>query len=144
MCLTSSTRTEIGVDSRLLMVGNQTANLTPGLSFGHNLCFKCPNGQHEPILDIYVPRALHWYKKFLKPLSFDPWNCPLKIWDSIRTLTPKAKLPWGVRVHSLTPSHTSESMLCDSRLLSWPATLQTLALVASPRQDCDNDLKEKN
>ncbi len=32
------------VDSRLLMVGSQTANLIFGLSFGHNLCFKCPNG----------------------------------------------------------------------------------------------------
>jgi hypothetical protein len=36
------------VDSRLLMVGNQTANLTPDLSFGHNLCFRCPNGHASP------------------------------------------------------------------------------------------------
>jgi hypothetical protein len=43
------------------------------------------------------------------------------------------ELLWGVRVHSLTPSHTPRNMLCDSRLPSWPATLQTLALVASPR-----------
>ncbi len=40
------------VDFRLLVVGNQTANLTLSLSFGHNLCFKCPNGSCEPILDI--------------------------------------------------------------------------------------------
>jgi hypothetical protein len=32
------------VDSRLLMVGSQIASLIPGLSFDHNLCFKCPNG----------------------------------------------------------------------------------------------------
>jgi len=32
------------IDSQLLMVGSQTANLTFGLSFGHNLCFRCPNG----------------------------------------------------------------------------------------------------
>jgi hypothetical protein len=32
------------VDSWLLMVGGQIANLTSDLSFGHNLCFKCPNG----------------------------------------------------------------------------------------------------
>ncbi len=25
--------------------------------FFHNLCFRCPNGSCEPILDIYVPRA---------------------------------------------------------------------------------------
>jgi len=45
------------IDSRLFMVGSQIANLTPGPSFGHNLCFRCPNGSCEPILDTYVPRA---------------------------------------------------------------------------------------
>jgi hypothetical protein len=39
------------VDSRLLMVRSQIANLTLSLSFGHNLCFKCPNGSCKPILD---------------------------------------------------------------------------------------------
>jgi hypothetical protein len=37
------------VDSWLLVVGSQTANLTPDLSFGHNLCFRCLNGQCVPI-----------------------------------------------------------------------------------------------
>jgi hypothetical protein len=45
------------VDSQLLMVGSGTVSLTPDLSFGHNLCFRCPNKQCEPILDIHVPRA---------------------------------------------------------------------------------------
>jgi len=40
------------VDSRLFMVGSQIGNLTPGPSFGHNLCFRCPNEQCEPILNI--------------------------------------------------------------------------------------------
>jgi len=40
------------VDSQLFMVGSQTDNLTPGPSFGYNLCFRCPNEQCEPILDI--------------------------------------------------------------------------------------------
>jgi hypothetical protein len=40
------------VDSRLLVVGSQTASLTPGPSFCHNLCFRYPNEQCEPILDI--------------------------------------------------------------------------------------------
>ncbi len=31
------------VNSWLLVVRSQTANLTPGLSFAHNLCFRCPN-----------------------------------------------------------------------------------------------------
>jgi len=39
-------------DSRLLVVRSQIVNLTPGPSFGHNLCFKCPNWSCEPILDI--------------------------------------------------------------------------------------------
>jgi hypothetical protein len=33
------------VDSRLLVVGSQTASLTPGPSFAHNLGYRCPNGQ---------------------------------------------------------------------------------------------------
>jgi len=45
------------VDSRLFLVGSQTGNLTPDPSFGHNLCFKCPNEQCEPILNIYIPKA---------------------------------------------------------------------------------------
>jgi hypothetical protein len=49
-------------DSRLLVVRSQIGNLTPDPSFSHNLCFKCPNGSCEPILDIYVPRACKWYK----------------------------------------------------------------------------------
>ncbi len=40
------------VDSRLLVVASQTTNLTPGLSFGHNLYFKSPNGSCELILNI--------------------------------------------------------------------------------------------
>jgi hypothetical protein len=51
------------VDSWLLRVGSQTANLTPDLSFSHNLCFKCPNGSCEPILNIYVSITFQWYKK---------------------------------------------------------------------------------
>jgi hypothetical protein len=44
------------VDSRLLVVGSQTANLTPGPSFAHNLGDICPNGQFEAIFDIYASR----------------------------------------------------------------------------------------
>jgi hypothetical protein len=45
------------VDSWLLVVGSKIVNLTPDLSFGHNLCFRCPNGSCEPILNIYVSIA---------------------------------------------------------------------------------------
>jgi hypothetical protein len=40
------------VDSRLLVVKNQIASLSPDLSFDHNLCFKYWNGRCEPDLDI--------------------------------------------------------------------------------------------
>jgi hypothetical protein len=44
------------VDSRLLVVGSQIANLTPGPSFAHNLGCICPNDQCEAISDIYTSR----------------------------------------------------------------------------------------
>jgi hypothetical protein len=51
------------LDSRLLVVGSQNwqtpGSSTPGPSFGHNLCFRCPSQQCEPILDIYASRAFH-------------------------------------------------------------------------------------
>jgi hypothetical protein len=50
------------VDSWFLMVRSQTINLTPGLSFGHNLCFRYPNGSCELIVNIYVSIAFQWYK----------------------------------------------------------------------------------
>jgi len=45
------------VDSRLLVVGSQTGNLTFGPSFAHNLGWRCRNGQCEAILDMYTSRA---------------------------------------------------------------------------------------
>jgi hypothetical protein len=44
------------VNSWLLMVGSQTANLTPSPFFDHNLCYRSPNGSYEAILDIYSSR----------------------------------------------------------------------------------------
>jgi len=62
------------VDSWLLVVKSPTTNLTPNPSFGHNLCFKCPNGWCEPISDIYISISFQWYKELLNPLGFDPCN----------------------------------------------------------------------
>jgi hypothetical protein len=83
-------------DSRLLVVGSQIGNLILGLSFGHNLCFKYPNGLCEPILDIYFPRAFQYYKELFIPMSFVTYNRPLKIWKSIETPTPKVRTHLGV------------------------------------------------
>jgi hypothetical protein len=44
------------VNSRLFVIRSQIDSLTPGPSFGHNLCFKCPNEKCEPILEIYVSK----------------------------------------------------------------------------------------
>ncbi len=66
-------------DSQLLMVENQIANLTPSPSFGHNLCFKCSNRSCKHILDIQFLKDFQWFKERLNPLSFDLWNCSLKI-----------------------------------------------------------------
>jgi hypothetical protein len=51
--MSQATCTQVNrVDSWLLMVKSQIANLTPDPSFGHNLCFRCPNGSCELILNI--------------------------------------------------------------------------------------------
>ncbi len=126
-------------DSRLLVVGNQTTNFTPDLSFGHNLCVKYPNGSCKPILHIYIPRNFQWYKEFLNPMSFDPWNRPLKIQKSIGIPISKVGVHLGVvGVHSFTLSYTPRNMKCDSRAHSWPTPLQAFALITSPRLSCDN------
>ncbi len=44
-------------DSWLLMVGSQIGNLTLDHSFGHNLCFKYPNGSCELILSIWISKT---------------------------------------------------------------------------------------
>jgi hypothetical protein len=92
------------VDSWLLMVGSQIANLIPNPSFGHNLCFRCSNGTCKPILDIYVPIAFQWYEKLLEPLGFDLCNHSLNIQESTKTPTPNMGVHLGVR--RFFPSHS--------------------------------------
>jgi hypothetical protein len=73
------------VDSRLFVVGSQTASLTPGLSFDHNLCSKCLNGPCKAIFDIYTLRPFQRYKENLKARCFDLCDRALKSWESWRT-----------------------------------------------------------
>jgi len=77
-------------------VESQTSNLTLDLFFCHNLCFRSPNAQCEPILDIHILRYFQWYKKHYNPLSFDPWNRSLKFWEFTRTPSPKVGVALGV------------------------------------------------
>jgi hypothetical protein len=93
-------------DSWLLLVGSQIVNLTPDPSFGHNLCFICPNGSCQPTLDIYVPIAFQWYKELPNPMGYDSWICSLKIWESIRTPTLKMGAHLGMWVFILSHSPT--------------------------------------
>jgi hypothetical protein len=85
-----------GINSRLLVVGSQTASLTLGSSFAHNLCLRCPNEQCEPILDIYVSRAFQRYQKRNNPLRFDPSTRTLKFQESTGTPSPKMGVALGV------------------------------------------------
>jgi hypothetical protein len=122
------------VDSRLFLVGSQIGSLTPDPSFGHNLCFKCPNVQCEPILDIYIPWDFQRYKKTPQAIEF--W--PLKLLSEVsrvhrNSISQSGSCLRSVRVHSLTLSHTPGSMWCDSWAFSWPALLQPLCLGREPK-----------
>jgi hypothetical protein len=110
------------VDSWLLVVRSQTVNLTLGLFFGHNLCFRCPNGSFEFILDICVSIAFQRYKKRFNPMGFNPCNRSLKIRESTETLTPQ------VGTHSLTLSCTPRSIRCASRASPLSRTLASPCL----------------
>jgi len=73
------------VDSRLLVVGSQTASLAPSPSFDHNLCCRCPNRLCEAILDIYTSRPFQWYKECPNARCFDPYNHAINFRESRRT-----------------------------------------------------------
>jgi hypothetical protein len=62
------------VDSRLLVVGSQIASLTFGPFFDHNLCYRCPNGSCEAILDIDTSRPFQRYQERPNARCFDPCN----------------------------------------------------------------------
>jgi len=66
------------VDSRFLVVESQIANLTPGLSFDHNLCCRCPNDSCKAIFDIYTSSPFQRYEEHLKVRCFNLCNRALK------------------------------------------------------------------
>jgi len=73
------------VDSRLFVVGSQTVSLTPGSSFDHTLCCKCPNGSCEAIFDICTSRPFQCYREHLKARCFALFYWALKLRESQRT-----------------------------------------------------------
>ncbi len=81
-------------DSRLLMVKNQIGNLTPGPSFGHNLCFNYSNGSCEPILNMHIPKSFQWYKELFNPMGFNPLTILWKFGSPSGFQLPKWELTW--------------------------------------------------
>ncbi len=77
------------VDSWLLVVGSQTASLTPGPSFAHNLGCRYPNDQCEAIFDIYVSRPFQWHQEHPNARCFGPCCWTLNIRESQRTPNPQ-------------------------------------------------------
>jgi len=121
-------------DFWLLMVKSQIGSLIFDPSFGHNLCIKYTNGSCEPISNIYVPRVFQPYKKLFNPLSFDPYNHPLKIQEFIETPTPKVGA--HLEMCRFMPSHSLTLLRrwnVTLELHSWLTLSQALILVASPR-----------
>jgi hypothetical protein len=112
-----------GVDSRLLVVGSQTTNLTPGPSFAHNLGCRCPNGQCEAIFDIYVSRYFQWHHEH-----------PNEVFWALMSSSEHS----GVPEHSKSPTfpnvrlhpHTWPKWGCDKKttFIYWPIECTTNAL----------------
>jgi hypothetical protein len=87
------------VDSQLLVVGSQTASLTPGPSFYHNLCCRCPNGPWKHVFNICTSTTFQWYKEHPNARCFDLYNWTLKFRESRRT--PKSQF-WECEFHPYT------------------------------------------
>jgi hypothetical protein len=124
------------VDSRLLVVGSQNwqtpGTSTLGPSFGHNLCFRCPNEQCKPILDIYTSRAFHWDLT----LQISLWSFGSPFGSPTLTNSQRGSSLGSVRVHSLTLSGLfALPGACDVTPGSTirPAPCNPFALVASPK-----------
>jgi hypothetical protein len=78
--------------------------------------------------------AFQWYKELFKAMGFDPCNYTLKIWESIwDSNSQHGNSLVSVRVHSLTLFTLSGVCDVTPGSLSWPTTLQPLALVVRPR-----------
>jgi hypothetical protein len=63
-------------------------------------------GHANSFLNIYVSKVFQWYKECFNPMSFDPWNTFLKIWNYLGILTPKMEV--HLEVCGSIPSHSQE------------------------------------
>jgi hypothetical protein len=99
------------------MVGSQTASLTLGPSFAHNLGCRCPNDQCEGILDIYTSRPFQWHQEHSNARCFGLCYRTLKIRESRRT--PNLQL-WEWEFHPLTSPKVGLRQLGICPLLQLP------------------------
>jgi len=122
VCHTLPARTGIRSIPDFLVVGSQTTSLTPDPSFDHNLCYKCPNGSCEAILDIYTSGTFQRYKECLNARCFNPCNCALSFWESRRTpkshfreceWRPHICLKWGCDILVVLFSYYDKFLLHD-------------------------------
>jgi hypothetical protein len=100
------------VDSRLLVVGSQTASLTPGPSFAHNLGWRCPNDQCEAIFDIYSSRNFQWNQEHPNARCFGPCCWTLNIRESRRTPSSQLWECWA------SPPHLAQSRVATLHLIN--------------------------
>ncbi len=86
------------------------------------------------ILNIYVSISFQWYKKLFKSMVFDPYNCVLKIRESIWDSNSNNGSSLGtVRVHSITLFALPGTCDVIPEPLSWPPTLQPPYLGRKPK-----------
>ncbi len=116
------------------MVKSQIGSLTPDPSFGHNLCFKYPNGSCKPILDIYISRALSWCKELFNPMSFDALKLLFEYSGICRNSNSQNESSLGsVWAHSFTLSYILVNMKCDSRASLSAHTFASICLSHEPK-----------
>jgi hypothetical protein len=104
-------------DSRLLVVGSQTASLTSGPSFAHNLGYKSPNDICEAIFDICSLRPFQWHQENPNARFFEPCCRTLNIRESRRT--PSSQL-WECLA---SPPHLAQSRVATLGVLGFTPTL---------------------
>ncbi len=113
------------VDSRILVVGSQTASLTPGPSFAHNLGCRCPNDQCEAILNIYTLRPFQWHQEHPKARCFGPCCRALNIRESRRTPTPDFSKCWA------SPAHLAKVGVRQTQIILYKWNSQMIIFVLS-------------
>ncbi len=66
-------------------------------------CVKYSNGSCEPIFNIYISRAFHWYKELFDPISFDPLKYLFENSGLHKDSNSQNRSPFGnVWIHTLT------------------------------------------